>query len=406
MLRRAFVRRRRLPGNSCVRLAVVSYKVCWRSAESPSGFATDGGFPFQMKAISELFDETRLILPLATVRRAAGEVALSGHNLMVVPVELPKGQDLRRKLRLPVWLLRNLPTITREIRNADAVHTPIPGDLGSIGMLVAMALRKPLFIRYCGNWLVRKTLAERLWGWLLQNRADARTIVLTTGGGTNRPSRRNPNIRWIFASSLTRSELHQYATVRSAPSADGPKLVIACRQERQKGTGEVIESLVLLERDYPNISFDVIGEGEDLSEFRATADRCGVAPRVRFHGKLDHTGVMELLSASDLFCFPSRASEGFPKAVLEALACGLPVVSSRVSVLGDLLREGGGVLLDDVTPESIAKGIAWCLETDARYCALSAGAIRIAEQYSLEVWRDTIGTYLGAGWGPLRTGDA
>ena len=389
-----------------MRLAVVSYKVCWRSAESPSGFSTDGGFAFQMQAISELFDETRLILPVASIRRGTGEVALSGHNLTVVPVEVPEGQDLRRKLRLPRWLLRNLPTITSEIRNADAVHTPIPGDLGSIGMLVAMALRKPLFIRYCGNWLVRKTLAERLWGWLLQKKADTRTIVLATGGGTNPPSSRNSNMRWIFATSLTRSELREYATVRSAPSPDGPKLVIACRQEQKKGTGEVIESLRLLEKEYPNITFDVIGEGVHLTDFRKTAERCNVAQRVRFHGKLDHTGVMALLSASDLFCFPTRASEGFPKAVLEALACGLPVVSSRVSVLGDLLREGGGVLLDDITPASIATGIASCLESDARYCALSADAIRIAAQYSLEVWRDTIGAYLAAGWGPLRTGDA
>jgi glycosyltransferase involved in cell wall biosynthesis len=359
-----------------------------------------------MKAISELFDETRLVVPVASVRRPAGEVALSGHNLTVVPVDVPEGQDLRRKLGLPRWLLRNLSTITREIKNADAVHTPIPGDLGSIGMLVAMALRKPLFIRYCGNWLVRKTAAERLWGWLLQKKADTRTIVLATGGGPTPPSSRNPGVQWIFASSLTESELSRYATVRRASSPDGPKLVIACRQERKKGTGEVIESLRLLERDYPNISFDVIGEGVHLSEFRETAERCGVAHRVRFQGKVNHTGVMELLSGSDIFCFPTRASEGFPKAVLEALACGLPVVSSRVSVIGELLSSGGGVLLDEINPEAIAAGIGWCLESDVRYRELSADAIRIAAQYSLEVWRDTIGAHLTAGWGPLRSRDA
>jgi glycosyltransferase involved in cell wall biosynthesis len=388
-----------------VRLAVVSYKICWRSDDSPSGFATDGGFPFQMKAISELFDETRLVVPVAPVRRGVGEVALSGHNLSLVPVDVPVGQDLRRKLGLPQWLVRNLATIIREIRNADAVHTPIPGDLGSIGMLVAMALRKPLFIRYCGNWQVRKTLAERLWGWLLERKADARTVVLATGGGPIPPSYRNSNLRWIFASSLTQSELARYATVRHAPSPDGPKLVIACRQERKKGTGQIIESLPLLAKSYPNISLDVIGEGVHLPEFRKTAERCNVAQRVRFHGKVDHAGVMEILSRSDLFCFPTRASEGFPKAVLEALACGLPVVSTRVSVLGDLLSAGGGVLLDESSPEAIAAGVNRCLESDAHYRKLSADAIRIASAYSLEVWRDTIGAHLTSGWGALRARD-
>jgi glycosyltransferase involved in cell wall biosynthesis len=389
-----------------VKLAVVSYKICWRSDDSPSGFATDGGFPFQMAAISELFDETRLVVPVAAVGRPAGEVALSGHNLSVVPLDVPAGQDLRRKLGLPGWLVRNLRTITREVSNADAVHAPIPGDVGSIGMLVAMAFRKPLFIRYCGNWLVRKTLAERFWGWLLQRTAGERTVVLATGGGTNPPSSRNPNMRWIFASSLTQSELRRYATIRGAPSPDGPRLIIACRQERQKGSGEVIESLRLLQEDYPRVSFDVVGEGAHLSEFHEIARRCNVAQRVRFHGKVDHRGVMDLLSGSDLFCFPTRASEGFPKAVLEALACGVPVVSSRVSVLGDLLGRGGGVLLDEVSPEAIAAGIAWCLESDTRYRQLSADAIRIAAAYSLEVWRDTIGAQLTASWGPLRSPNA
>jgi hypothetical protein len=45
-----------------MKLAVFSHKGCWPCAASPTGYATDGGFPFQMAAIAELFDET--VLPV------------------------------------------------------------------------------------------------------------------------------------------------------------------------------------------------------------------------------------------------------------------------------------------------------------------------------------------------------
>lgn len=386
-----------------MRLAVISHKVCWRSLASPSGYASDGGFPFQMRAISELFDETRLLLPVARNSQPTGEVALTGNALSVVTLEVPSGRNWKRKLLLPVWLLRNLSIITSEIKQADAVHTPIPGDIGTFGLFVAMVLRKPLFIRHCGNWLVRKTTAEHFWAWLLERIAGGNTVVLATGGSPNPPSGRNPKVRWIFSTSLRELELKECARVRTRFAGAGPRLIISSRQERAKGTGVLIESLSLLVSDYPDISLDVVGDGDALPEFRQIAENCGVADRVRFRGKVDHASVMELLKSADLFCFPTTSSEGFPKAVLEALACGLPVVSTRVSVLGELIGAGGGTLLDAATPTEVARGIQWCLADADRYQTLSSAAIRTAAQYSLERWRDVIGSLLSPRWGPLRS---
>lgn len=386
-----------------MRLAVISHKVCWQSSGSPSGYATDGGFPFQMQAISELFDETRLVVPVAQVNHPDGEITLAGENLSVVPLSLPNGKNLGRKLMLFPWLVSNLSVIVREIRKADAVHTPIPGDVGTIGLLAAMLFGKPLFVRYCGNWFVRRTAAQYFWRWLLERSADDHTVVLATGGAKTPPSDRNPNVRWIFSTSLRETELSGYASPRMSCAPSGPRLIIAARQEREKGTGIIIESLPLLEIDYPNISLDVVGDGAALSEFRAMADRCGVTHRVRFHGKVGHAAVMELLKSADLFCFPSTSSEGFPKAVLEALASGLPVVSTRVSVLGELIGAGGGMLLEEATPTEVARGIKWCIADNRRYQSLSSAAIRTAAQYSLERWRDTIAAFLTPGWGPLRS---
>src|SRR5207248_10457556 len=127
-----------------------------------------------------------------------------------------------------------------------------------------------------------------------------------------------------------------------------------------------------------------------LRDFRQLADSLAVSHRIVFHGKVDHMRVIELLKQADLFCYPTRASEGFPKVVLEALACGLPVVTTRVSVLAELIGAGGGQLLDEATPEAVAKAVLEIMSKSDSYHAMSAQAIKTARHYSLERWSDTI----------------
>jgi glycosyltransferase involved in cell wall biosynthesis len=384
-----------------MKLVVFSHKQCWSLSGSPSGYAADGGFPFQMRALSELFDTTTLVVPCIEPVSRKGEIPLEGHNLSVAPLSAPAGQGLVRKVGLFVWFLRNSPIIFRELLRADAVHAPIPGDIGTIGMLLAFLLRKPLFVRHCGNWLKPVTKAEHFWKWFMEKFAGGKQVMLATGGAQDPPSHRTDAIRWIFSTTLSEDELRSFQAPREL-SPGRAKLIIVCRQEDKKGTGVVIQSLPLILKTFPYASLDVVGEGKSLVEFQSMAESLGLRSRVVFHGKVDHRAVIELLKQADLFCYPTRASEGFPKVVLEALACGLPVITTRVSVLPELIGAGGGRLLDEATPEAVAEAVLETLTNRDRYRAMSALAIETAARYSLERWRDTIAEQLRSAWGELR----
>ena len=84
----------------------------------------------------------------------------------------------------------------------------------------------------------------------------------------------------------------------------------------------------------------LVGDGPDLPRARGKVEELGIRDRVVFLG--EYTPVQELLSCSDLFLLPSR-SESFGLAALEAMACGSPVVASRVGGLPELIinRETG-----------------------------------------------------------------
>ena len=386
-----------------MKLTVFAHKRCWRSAASPSGFATYGGFPFQMSALSELFDTTTLVVPVVKTSGDEGEIPLTGHSLSVAPLTHPSGQGLRRKLGLPWWLVRNGPTLLRTLIRAEAVHTPIPGDVGTFGMVLAVLGRKRLYVRHCGNWLRPRTAAERFWKGFMQRYAGGRNVMLATGGQPTPPSERNPNLDWIFSTSLTRAELDACARPRTAPSNGQVRLITVARQEWPKGTDVVLKSLPLLQNRFPNIGLDVVGEGGALPDFKQMAEQLGV--NVNFHGRVDHEAVMDLLGEADVFCFPTAASEGFPKVVLEAMACGLPVVTTPVSVLPQLMGQGGGIMLNERTPEAIVEAVSDILGSPSRYRALSDAAVKTAQQYSLERWQEVIGDKLEAAWGALRSND-
>lgn len=385
-----------------MRLLVISHKPCWQNPSSPSGYVTDGGFPFQMQAITELFDQTSIAVPIEDASAHSGTHPLDGHNLSVLPLDMPPGRHLRRKLTLLPWMASNLVDLWRAVREVDAVHAPIPGDIGTIGILVALAQRKPLFVRYCGRWGKKETFAEHFWHWLLLRIAGGRNVVLATGGGEDPPSPKSGAIDWIFSTSMRQAEINAYRPRRPWQRGEPLRLITVGRLESGKNADQVIRALKEIRQLYSQTTLDVVGDGRLLADHRQLASDLKLNGVVMFHGKVDHAQVLALLNQAHIFCFPTD-SEGFPKAVHEALACGLPVVTTPVSVLPTLIGEKNGALIEAPQAEQIAQAVLSIIADEDDFAALVRHTQDTARAYSLESWRDEIGARLRVAWGRLRT---
>jgi Glycosyl transferases group 1 len=393
-----------------MQLTVVWHKACWSSPRSPTGFASRGclghpgfgGLPAQVDALSELFDATRIVGPCAAAGDWRGETAIAGKNVTMVPLSWLPRSPWRTWLVLPFWLCRNGPRLTREISRADAVFAPIPSPIGILGLVLALAFRRPLLTRQVTSWAA-PTLAWRLERALLERIAGGRNVVFATGSAGEPPSRRNRAIRWVLGTTVSERQLAAAAPPRSR-APQHLRLIMVGRDAELEAAPIVLRALPLLAADFPAVALDVVGDGAALAPLQRLAGDLRLLHRVAVHGSVSRERLVELLRQADLFCcLPADETEAFRHALHEALAAGLPVLTARTSVAPMLAREGCGLILDGRTPEAVAAAVGACLADPARYRSMSTEAVRVARDHSLERWREMMRVALEEAWGPLRS---
>lgn len=148
-------------------------------------------------------------------------------------------------------------------------------------------------------------------------------------------------------------ELRPRDVLRAELGITGPTLAFAGRVTRQKALDVALEALAAC----PGVRLLLAGDGPDLPEVRAAADRLGVADRVRFLGALDRHGVLELFRAADASVLSSDW-ENFPHTVVEALAVGTPVIATAAGGVAEVVTDGvNGLVVPPRQPAALADAI-------------------------------------------------
>jgi glycosyltransferase involved in cell wall biosynthesis len=162
--------------------------------------------------------------------------------------------------------------------------------------------------------------------------------------------------------------------VRSTWGLTRPTLASVGHLIERKGHDLAIRALASLD----DVDLIIAGDGPERDRLKALADNLGVAHRVRFLGVVAHRDLVDLYSAVDLLVLAS-SREGWPNVLLEALACGTPVVAARNWGTPEIVSAPeAGLLVDERTPEAFANAIATLLSA-----SMDRGkARRFAEAFS------------------------
>lgn len=124
----------------------------------------------------------------------------------------------------------------------------------------------------------------------------------------------------------------------------------------------------------------LVGSGPLLSEYRRLSDDLGISENIEIAGKVGHDELKKLLAQSDVYVHYAL-SEGLPRAILEAMAAGLPVVATRVGFIGGVLQDGDNALvLDAPWAAQLAEAIKRICSSEARRRRLGENARQTIEE--------------------------
>ncbi|MFL6538893.1 MAG: glycosyltransferase family 4 protein [Chthoniobacterales bacterium] len=151
------------------------------------------------------------------------------------------------------------------------------------------------------------------------------------------------------------------------PISDRFRVTFAGRFQAQKNLGVLLEQFAQLrDKAARHVELHLVGDGPLITEMRAHAAKLRLNSEITWHGWLAPEALREVLQSSDCFVNPSHY-EGMPNAVLEAMACGKPIIASRVAGHEDLVIDGEtGFLFSLDAPAELAGALRMLSDNPAR----------------------------------------
>lgn len=187
---------------------------------------------------------------------------------------------------------------------------------------------------------------------------------------------------------------HPDAGPHPAPDSEKFTLLYVGRLGPRKGVDLAIESFTALDR--PDVELLIAGTGRHEDRLRKLASELGVSNRVRFLGFVPDDELPALYASSDLFLLLS-SYEGYGLVLLEAMACGTPVVASRVGGITTVVDGNSGVLVSREIGNISDSIDTFIRDRDLFMEAVSAARARAAELDWEEVAHRVIGEYAQIG---------
>ena len=130
------------------------------------------------------------------------------------------------------------------------------------------------------------------------------------------------------------------SSFRFSPKMTGShKLVYVGRLADEKGLENLLKSMALLKKKFPDVTLTIVGEGPLRKKLEDLSNELNMRESISFEGAVPHSRISEYMRDADALVLPS-ISEGLSVVILEAMACGTPVIASNVGGVGDIVSDG------------------------------------------------------------------
>jgi len=366
----------------------------WQTADGTL-WEAEGSFARYVDSIAPYFDRVILSVPVFETPPASGS-RVRATNVTLAPLPFfpgprqfyPKLLSMRARLR--DW-----------VDQCDVIHLRVPTPAAIFAFRIAEARRKPIFLLVVGDYeallphlgyrglkkiLFAQYVAFEEWALRYMTR---RALTFVNGASLRAKHERDgAKVHETRTTTLSVSDLSA-----RADTCTGSRIRLLCvsRVDPRKGLRSlpaVVSSLTALGHD---VTVDIVGPtigliGEsERDAIVGEAQRCGVADRVNLRGPIALDQLLPLYREFDLFVLPTRPGEGIPRVLMEAMAAGLPIVTTDVSGIASLITNGeNGLLVAEGSTQAMIDAVRSLIATPPLRQRLIQGGYATARAHTLE----------------------
>ena len=253
-------------------------------------------------------------------------------------------------------------------KKADMIHVHILTRLGVIAWIQKILHKTPYIItehwsRYLpGNdfgGFLRKLFTKIV----VRNAETITTVTENLAIAMNNHGLKNDN--YVVLPNVVNLDMFHISERNNTPC----KIIhISCFEDKSKNISGLLESLKIIDDKGIDFQCTLIGEGMDLDLMKEKANNLQLINKVSFTGLLQGQALADELSSGDFLVLSSNY-ENMPVVILEALASGLPVVSTNVGGIKEMVDDSKGILVEPRNKEVLAEAMIKMIETHNNYDA-------------------------------------
>ena len=353
-------------------LGILYHMPFWRSDDG-SLWEAEGSFARYVDSLAPFFDKVILSVPVFDRPQAAGSQVRSP-NVILAPLPYFPGPKQFYPLLPSVHGL-----LVRWVDQCDVINLRVPSPAAIFAFRLARARGKRVFLLVVGDYAalrlqlgyrgLKKTLFAAYVGfeeWALQY-MTRRALTFANGAALReKHERQGARVIETKTTTIAAGDIASRVDTCTGPTV---RLLTVSRIDPRKGLRAIPAIVAALSRTGRDVRADIVGPtigqiGEREQQLiAADAQTMGVGDRVRCLGAVPLDRLIRLYRDYDVFVLPTGPGEGIPRVLLEAMAGGVPIVTTRVSGISSLVRDGDNGLLAEATADHLTTAVRTLIES-------------------------------------------
>jgi len=339
----------------------------------------------EMNLWGNYVSEVLVVAPLVERLRLNIEAAYQHDNIKLQAIPEIEFTSIKSAIYSLIKIPIILASVFNACKKADHIHLRCPGNIGLLGCIVQIVFpSKSKSAKYAGNWAPesKQPLSYRLQKWILSNTFLTRNIqVLVYGNWKNQTK----NIKPFFTASFSKDEIEK---ITPRNYNETLKFVFTGSLVSGKRPLLSIQIIEALNKKGIKSNLHIFGDGVLMKPLKNYIQDNNLNDIIFLNGNQDKDIIKEALKDSHFLILPSK-SEGWPKAIAEAMFFGVIPISTKVSCIDWMLDYGKRGILIEPNIDIAVKEIEFCLK-QKDLNKMSTSALEWSQQYTLDSFEQEI----------------